>query len=193
MNAAPTKNTIHVGIAFLQSVAEYLVAFSIRGRGKPSPLLGTRHSVLGTLLLLLFALPTLAQDPPRPITQDDVNDVAERMYCPVCENIPLDDCGTATCVEWKNEIAVMLENGFTSDQIVTDFVNRYGEKVVGVPQDPLLRTLSLVLPAIGLLLASIAAALTVTNWNKSKNTPTETPTVAASDDRYRQQFEQDVK
>ncbi|NQS91637.1 MAG: hypothetical protein HQ574_04445, partial [Chloroflexi bacterium] len=34
-------------------------------------------------------------------TDDDVNAIAKQLYCPVCENIPLDACGTAACEQWR--------------------------------------------------------------------------------------------
>ena len=35
------------------------------------------------------------------ITDDQVNAVAKQLYCPVCENIPLDVCPTQACAEWR--------------------------------------------------------------------------------------------
>ncbi len=141
------------------------------------------------LAVLLLAVPTFAQ---RLITEDDVTRVAERLYCPVCENIPLDDCGTAACIVWKQEIAEMLVAGMSDEQIIANFVARYGEKVAGVPLDDTLRMLAFIMPLIGLLLASIAAALTFTNWEKRKQTPQAAPQPSAAHDDYRQQFERDV-
>jgi cytochrome c-type biogenesis protein CcmH len=138
--------------------------------------------------LLLLAVPTLAQ---RLITEDDVTRVAQRLYCPVCENIPLDDCGMEACIIWKQEIAEMLVAGMSDEQIIANFVARYGEKVVGVPLDDTLRLMAFIMPLLALLLASIAAALTFTNWEKRKQSSEAAPQPAAPDD-YRRQFERDV-
>ena len=73
-------------------------------------------------LLLLIALTSaaLAQDtvPPtptpaakQPVTADDVNHIAKQMYCPVCENEPLDVCRTAACQQWRAQIGQMLGEG----------------------------------------------------------------------------------
>ncbi|MFQ3647189.1 MAG: cytochrome c-type biogenesis protein CcmH [Anaerolineae bacterium] len=139
--------------------------------------------------LMLLAAPTLAQ---RFITEDDVTRVAQRLYCPVCENIPLDDCGMEACIIWKQEIAEMLAAGMSDEQIIANFVARYGEKVAGVPLDDTLRMMAFIMPLLGLLLASIAAALTFTNWEKRKQSPEAAPQPAAAPDDYRQQFERDV-
>jgi len=56
--------------------------------------------VLAVLTLLLLRVPTIAQEDPEPIpvTDDDVNDVASQMYCPICEMEPLDTCGATTSI-----------------------------------------------------------------------------------------------
>ncbi len=144
-----------------------------------------------TLWLLLGAWGALAQS--RPITLDDVNEVASRIYCPVCENIPLDDCGTTTCIEWKIEIEQLLREGQSPDDIIASFVNRYGQHVVGIPQDGTLRLLSLLMPLLLVIGAGFVAWRTTQDWQKRKNAPlasaTATPDGATA---YRDQIEQDL-
>ena len=53
---------------------------------------------LSAVILLLSAIipgSVMAQgsDP----TDDEVNAIAKELYCPVCENISLDACGTTAC------------------------------------------------------------------------------------------------
>jgi cytochrome c-type biogenesis protein CcmH len=132
------------------------------------------RGVLIFLMILGMVGYALAQDeqpiPDEPIivTDDQVNAIANRLFCPVCENIPLDACGTAACADWRNEIRLFLSMGMTEDEIRADFVARFGDRVVGVPQDPLLRAISLVTPwllvAFGLL---VAGRLFIT-WRKHK-------------------------
>jgi len=110
--------------------------------------------LLAAFAILLLGAAALAQD--GTVTADDVNAIAEKLYCPVCENIPLDACGTAACADWRNEIKIQLEQGMSEAEITADFVRRFGDRVVGTPQDPLLRTLSLATPwlliGVGLVL-----------------------------------------
>ena len=146
------------------------------------------------LVLLLISLPALAQDTPV-ITDDQVNAVAERLYCPVCENIPLAVCGTAACADWRAEIRTQLKEGRTSQQIIDDFVARYGERVIGTPQDPTLRALSLITPWILGALALLIAGLTFGRWRGSRArlaAPEMTPQVVGSDEMYRARLEQDL-
>ncbi len=108
-------------------------------------------------VFLLFSGVGYGQD--QVVTDDDVNEIASKLYCPVCENIPLDTCGTAACADWRYEIRLQLEQGMTEQEVIDDFVRRFGDRVVGTPQDPLLRTLSLATPYVVLVLASIVTVV----------------------------------
>jgi cytochrome c-type biogenesis protein CcmH len=155
-----------------------------------------------TLLLMLFTLwlaqVATAQDnpPANLVTADEVNAVARDMYCPVCENIPLDVCPTAACQQWREEIRTQLEEGQTPDQIKTSFVARYGDRVVGTPQDPTLRALSLVTPWLVAVIAILVAITTVVRWRRNRPAASAASLVGTSasmtDDDYRARLEQDL-
>ncbi|NWG17766.1 MAG: cytochrome c-type biogenesis protein CcmH [Chloroflexi bacterium] len=154
----------------------------------------TRTILMVLFALLALAVPALAQDGGE-VTADDVNAIAKKMYCPVCENIPLDVCGTAACDQWRDEIRIQLEQGFTEDAIISDFVSRYGDRVVGTPQDPTLRALSLVTPWLIGALVVILAGFGLLRWWRGRGTraalaPAGAP---ASDDDYRARLERDLQ
>lgn len=145
---------------------------------------------------LLSAVITIAQD--TYVSDNEVNAVAEKMYCPVCENIPLDECQTITCIEWKEEIRDQLSEGQTEAEVINSFIDRFGDHVVGTPQDPVLRTLTIVIPIITVLVSLFAGIYTFTRFGKHQKLKLEnevtapTPTDNKSDDDYRQQLEQDL-
>ncbi|MCB0056701.1 MAG: cytochrome c-type biogenesis protein CcmH [Caldilineaceae bacterium] len=158
--------------------------------------------IIRSLVVLLafafvLAIPASAQE--STITDDQVNDVASEMYCPVCENIPLDACQTQACAEWREEIRDMLGEGYTPDEVKVDFVRRFGDRVVGTPLDPTLRAISVVTPYVLAGLALIAAIWTVMRWRmgvKSSaagvpevNAP---PTPETESDSLRARLERDV-
>lgn len=147
--------------------------------------------VLGLLLCGAFVVG--AQSTAPTITLDDVHRVAERLYCPVCENIPLDDCGTATCMQWKGEIELLLREGKSDDEIVDLFVAQYGEHVVGIPHNPTLRALSFVPP---LLLALGLIGLGVLMFLRfGRGAPAASATAASTQDEadaFRARLEQDL-
>ncbi len=96
----------------------------------------------------------LAQDGDNPppdgeVTDDEVNAIAEQLFCPVCENVPLDVCGTADCADWRAEIRQMLEEGRSEDEIKAYFADRYGRRVLATPEARGINLLVWVLPVVG--------------------------------------------
>jgi cytochrome c-type biogenesis protein CcmH len=119
-----------------------------------------RLSLAGLVLLGgLLALPggaAVAQDatPPAPVTADQVNRVAKQLYCPVCENIPLDVCPTQACIQWRATIREKLEQGWTDQQILDYFVTQYGERVLARPSTRGINILVWVIPPAVLVLGA---------------------------------------
>lgn len=107
------------------------------------------------LLLLAMVVPvTLAQE--SDVTDDEVNQVAKDIYCPVCENTPLDVCPTQACADWRELIREKLADGESPQQIFDYFARQYGD---GVLANPPQRGVSLVilwiLPVVLILLGAL--------------------------------------
>ena len=83
------------------------------------------------LLICLNPVSVAAQDSGP--TDDEVNAVAKQLYCPICENIPLDACGMQVCEQWRGIIRDKLAEGWTEDQIKEYFVTQYGDRVLAEP------------------------------------------------------------
>lgn len=66
-------------------------------------------------------------------SDDEVNQIAKQLYCPVCENVPLDECMTEACQQWRDLIRQQLADGWTEEEIKDYFVAQYGDKVLGEP------------------------------------------------------------
>lgn len=143
------------------------------------------------LIAVVMAAPALAQSSAPEITIDDVNAIAKNLYCPICENIPLDTCGAPACEDWRYEIRLQLEAGYTQAEIIEDFVARFGQRVVGTPHDPFLRALSLATPWVLVLLAGFGIFYSFVRVRQpesnASNTPEPTP-----QDTYRKLLEQDL-
>lgn len=67
------------------------------------------------------------------ITDDEVNEIAHDMYCPICENVPLDVCATEACAQWREQIRQYLAQGWSEREIKEHFANQYGWNVLAVP------------------------------------------------------------
>ncbi len=155
---------------------------------------GLRPPLPALLILLailsIAAATALAQS--EVVTDTDVIQVAQRMYCPVCENIPLDECQTITCSEWKEEIRNMLAAGRSEQDVIDSFVARFGDDVVGLPQDPVLRALTFLLPALATALALGIGIATFRRFGgRQKLRPAQEQLTAP--DAYRQRLEDDLR
>ena len=108
--------------------------------------------ILLVLVLITLTVPALAQD--GNVTDDEVNEVAKDIYCPVCESTPLDVCGTQACADWRELIRTKLADGQSKQEIFDYFARQYGD---GVLANPPSRGISLVilwvLPVVLLLVA----------------------------------------
>jgi cytochrome c-type biogenesis protein CcmH len=110
-------------------------------------------------LALLLALLPAAVYGQNEITDDEVNQVAKDVYCPVCESTPLDVCPTQACADWRELIRVKLADGQSREEILDYFARQYGD---GVLSNPPRRGVSLIVlwivpivgVALGLLLFS---------------------------------------
>jgi len=87
-----------------------------------------------TFFVLAVALPAAAQTGDASTVSDDqVNEVAKELYCPVCESTPLDVCETQACADWRELIRTKLASGETKQEIFTYFAKQYGDRVLAVP------------------------------------------------------------
>lgn len=91
------------------------------------------HWIILSMILLICLIPVSVSAQGSGPTDDDVNAVAKQLYCPVCENIPLDACGTQACEQWRGIIRDRLAEGWTEDQIKDYFVTQYGDRVLAEP------------------------------------------------------------
>lgn len=112
---------------------------------------------------------TYAQDgePDFP-TDDEVNLIAKKLYCPVCPNTPLDVCETQACQDWRAQIKDQLKSGWTEDQIIDYFVLQYGERVLAEPQRRGFSAMVWVLPLIAVGLGLIALWYVLRGWRTNR-------------------------
>jgi cytochrome c-type biogenesis protein CcmH len=95
--------------------------------------IGAKHTaktIFYILLLFLFATPVLAQET---VSDNEVNEVAKGLYCPVCESTPLDVCPTQACADWRELIRTKLANGESKADIEAYFAQQYGDGVLASP------------------------------------------------------------
>ncbi len=103
---------------------------------------------------------------PSSITDDQVNAIAKSLYCPVCENVPLDVCGTQACEQWRNVIRQKLAEGWNEAQIRQYFVDQYGDRVLATPPPRGLNWLVYVVPPAAILLGIWVLIQAFRSWKR---------------------------
>jgi cytochrome c-type biogenesis protein CcmH len=92
------------------------------------------HSLILCFILACAGVSAGRADAQSPTPSDDeINRIAHQLYCPVCENTPLDVCPTEACRQWRDLIRQKLEQGWSEGQIKQYFVDQYGTRVLGDP------------------------------------------------------------
>lgn len=128
-------------------------------------------------------------------SDDDVNRIAKELYCPVCENTPLDVCPTQACAEWREQIRTMLAEGKTEAEIKQYFVDYYGARVLAEPPRRGFNWLAYIVPPVLIALGALVLARTLRGWIK----PTITEASARESepqiesDEYVRQLEEELR
>lgn len=123
------------------------------------------------LLLVVVDQPLLAQD--SSVSDDEVNEVAKDIYCPVCESTPLDVCGTQACADWRELIRTKIGEGQNKEEIFEYFARQYGD---GVLANPPSRGISLIILWILPVVLILLGVLLFSRW--MRNLRTTSPPVA---------------
>jgi cytochrome c-type biogenesis protein CcmH len=169
---------------------------------RKSYLLVKRILIYCSLLVILFPSSlSFAQVPtPEAPTDDQVNSIARQIYCPICENTPLDVCPTQACAEWRELIREKLAEGWSEKQIIQHFVDRFGERVLAVPPPRGLNWLIYMVPSFAFIFGIILFYRYSITWRKSKTqdfsserTETKNSISSATDSDYINRIEDELQ
>lgn len=157
-----------------------------------------KKALLFVLLALTFfvnikTVAVFAQEK-TPVTDDQVNEVARQLYCPVCENISLDVCPTQACEQWRSLIREKLEAGWTTEQIKDYFAAQYGDRVLPEPPKKGINWLVYILPPAMIFAGAILLARIITRLRAQKEDIASVSQVAdTTGDEYLSRVEEELK
>jgi len=127
------------------------------------------------------------------VTDDQVNAIAKRLNCPVCENVPLDVCETQACVQWRDLIRQKLTAGEKPEQIINYFQATYGDRVLQEPPRQGFTGLVWILPFVGLV-AGVAILAVVLRRMTAQPAPVKLETAPSEPaDEYRERLERELE
>jgi len=135
----------------------------------------TKNIFFLTFYFLFFAaalIPTVAVSAQQPTPSDDqVNAIARQLYCPVCENTPLDVCPTTACHQWRELIRQMLAEGKSEAEIKQYFVDYYGARVLSEPPRTGINWLVYVVPPLAFLAGVFLLFGAFRTWKRMAKEP----------------------
>ena len=145
----------------------------------------------------LFVSPSgiAAAQQPTP-SDDDVNAIARELYCPVCENTPLDVCPTAACKQWREEIRLRLALGWSEEEILQYFVEQYGARVLAEPPRAGLNWLVYIIPPVAFLAGAYILFRAIRSWRGLAKQPSEAETPdepPQGEDEYVSRLEEELR
>ncbi|MBI5351100.1 MAG: cytochrome c-type biogenesis protein CcmH [Chloroflexi bacterium] len=132
------------------------------------------------------------------VTDDEVNAIAHKLYCPVCQNTPLDVCPTDACHDWREQIRGMIAEGKTEDEILQYFVDQFGDRVLSAPPvSTKFNWIIYILPPIIILAGAIILFRSLREWTTPKTIEAglgaDGSESSASQDDYVARLEEELK
>lgn len=131
-------------------------------------------------------------------TDDEVNAIAKQLYCPVCENTPLDVCPTEACRQWRELIRQQLAEGKTEEEIKQYFVANYGARVLAEPPRTGFNWLVYIIPPVLIGIGAFILFSSFREWTKPKSAeagsgPEEEAGTSSDEDEYIKRLEEELK
>ena len=94
-------------------------------------------AALGGLLAVLALTTLLALQPrPEPTAAERVDEISRGLRCPDCQGLSVADSPTASAQEIRRQIAGLVADGATNEEVRDHFVARYGQWILLAPTSP---------------------------------------------------------
>ncbi|HTX79961.1 MAG TPA: cytochrome c-type biogenesis protein CcmH [Longilinea sp.] len=142
------------------------------------------------MIALLAGVGRAAAQQPTP-SDNDVNQVASQIYCPLCQNVRLDVCPTAACAQMRELIREKLAAGWSTKQIEDYFVQQYGPAVLAEPPAEGWNLLVYIVPLVALVAGAFFVAQVFRHSPKTQSKPAR-PTLP-SEDPYLNRLEDELQ
>ncbi len=144
------------------------------------------------VVILLVAVTAWAQQPARPVSEQDVHDVAFELRCVVCQNLSVADSPSEMAAQMRALVRERLAAGDSREQVIRYFVDRYGDWILLAPPRSGFTLLVWVLPIVAVVVGLVVVALLVRRWARRGSRPATVPPVdPAMRDRIRREMETD--
>jgi cytochrome c-type biogenesis protein CcmH len=125
--------------------------------------MAVRRVIALVVLVLGLATPALAATP-----RTSVTDIEDEVMCVAC-GVPLDIAESPQATQERAYIRKLVGEGRTKDQIKTELVAQYGQRVLATPKDSGFGLAAYLVPIAIALAALIAGAVFVPKWRAKRS------------------------
>ncbi len=80
--------------------------------------------------------------------EDEMYTIARELWCPLCAGIRLDACELQACIQMREEIMVLLQEGHDTAYIIQYFEEQYGHQIHGEPPRTGFHSLAWIMPLV---------------------------------------------
>jgi cytochrome c-type biogenesis protein CcmH len=111
-----------------------------------------------------------------------------------CHPQSVEECACGRAATMRDEIAAAVAGGRDGEQVIADYVARYGEKILIAPTGEGFNLVAWLAPGFGFLAAAITLAVVLRRW-RSGTTPAlaGAPPAPAGDDPYALALERELE
>lgn len=146
-------------------------------------------------LLLMAAFLLAAPVPGNAATPEEIKVVAKDLVC-LCGSCNRESLATCTCGEFavpqREVIGAALDAGKSHDEIVADFISRYGQMVLASPPPTGYRLLAWIAPITALLLGVFLVRTVLLKWRR-EHVQTQPVATTTGPHEYNQRLQQELK
>jgi cytochrome c-type biogenesis protein CcmH len=150
--------------------------------------LRTTVVLLATLAVLMAAAPAPAQQPARPVNEQELYTIASELRCVVCQNLSVADSPSEMAAQMRAIVRERLAAGDSPEQVREYFVERYGEWILLAPRRRGFNLLVWGFPIAAVAVGLAAVALLLRRWTRRAVTA-RAPVDAAMSERIRGELE----
>jgi len=151
------------------------------------------HMILLAVMVLGIQSVSLAQEGKS--IDDQTKEISYLLMCPVCQGQSVGESNSNLANDMRDIIRKQLEQGKSKEEILTYFVNSYGESILATPPPKGINWLLWLLPAVGIIVGGIGITLFLFKAQKDErkeNSPADNAQ-ASGDNEYLQKIEEELK
>ena len=95
---------------------------------------------------------------------DEVREISDMLMCPICQGQTVAESKSELAEQMRTIIKKKLEAGESKEEIISYFVTRYGESILGAPPAKGVSLLLWITPFLALTIGILCIALYVLRW-----------------------------